>query len=176
MEVFMRRSLIVITPLLALSLAVVACDEAMVDGPNSVAEVEVESAVISRCNQMMEFSEFHFTLTVTNTGALPLALGGVAFEGRDGVATYVAGTTTLSSPVVIAAGESARFSCSPDVPLTWQTDAAAALLSVGVAVSHPDGSDGATASGEAALQFVEAWDSCDTYAGQRHPCTPIPFN
>lgn len=169
--------LVALAPLVALALALAGCDgDTSTAGPDSSAEVQVESAVISRCNQMMQFSEFNFTMTVTNTGELPLVLGGVAFEGRDDATTYVDGTTTLSAPVVLPAGQSARFSCAPDVALTWQTTEAPASLAVDVGVSHPDGSGGGVVSGATSLQFIEAWDSCDTFAGQPHPCTPIPFN
>lgn|GEM_PF-3400972 len=167
--------------LAALALLAAGCDSSddnQVGDIGIAAEVTVESAHLSRCNEMMSFAELSFTFTIENTSADPIVVDGVAFDGTsaDGDETYATGDAGLSAPVTLPAGASARFRCRPDVPLTWSPEGADGAMAVVVGVSVPGGGGTATAEGVDTLRFIEAWDNCDTFATTPYPCEPIPAN
>ena len=160
------------------ALALTACGGTISDGPNSAStEILVEDATISRCNQLIEYGAFSFTLTVTNTGTQPLVLGGISLAAAEASgATLVDGDTAFAAPVLLPAGQSARFACAPDVGYGWSASGAEVALNVVVALSYEDGATAGTASGAGAIRFMDAWDNCNTFVSQPHPCEPLPFN
>lgn len=172
------RTLIALASLGAL---LTACDgEQDIDGvgASATATVTVESAYMSRCNQMMSFAELWFTFTIENTSDEPIALGAVAFDGTsaNGGATYATGEVGMIAPVTLPVGGSARFRCAPDVPLTWSEGGASGAMALSVAISAVGGGHTGLAEGADGLEFIEAWDSCDTYASDPYPCEPVPMN
>lgn len=172
------------TLLLGVALGTLACAcDGEVPGPAGsnetlTARVTVESAIMSRCNQMMSFAELSFTFTIENTSAVPIVVGTVAFDGTSahGGETYATGDIALSAPVTLPVDGAARFSCRPDVPLTWSPDGVDGALTLEVALSNASGRSSGQGEGADTLRFMEAWDSCDTYATAPHPCQPIPMN
>lgn len=158
----------------AVALATAGCADTST--PDVSVDLAVSDANISRCNELIDNGGFGFTLIVDNRGPAPVALGAVTVAVDDDPssgAPYAAGTSGFDAPVALQPGEQAELYCAPDVPFSWSTSGADALITVDLALSHEDGTSAGAVSASGALQFIDIYDNCGIAAGPPSGCTVI---
>ncbi len=140
-----------------------------------VATVTLDAAYTSRCNEMMEFRRVAVTMTVENKTPNELVLADVDVTVDPDL---VVGALPVAEDLVIPVGGSVQVHChdmeavlawpeSDDFPLT-------APLTLDLTLENAEGSVVGGVRVGGAMEFMEAWDSCDTYTGPPSPCYVLP--